>query len=167
MLLIGRMNKKTKLKTLSYDGEVCDVPINGVIFKNDKHIITLIKNKFELYDISQSRYTLYLTAVSIKNKVIRINILESSTFNKLRAHLFYKILIDLGYILWTDEQSDGGKMVWEKLAKIRGVKIHGWYKNNPVNIDYSKDDEMIYITPTENKNKQHDVIKHLSLIGYK
>ena len=59
------------------------------------------------------------------------------------------------------------ELVWEKLAKIRGVKIHGWYNNNPVNIDYSKDDEMIYITPTENKNKQHDDTKHLSLIGYK
>ncbi len=167
MLLIGRMNKKTKLKTLSYDGEFCGAPVNNIIFENDKYLITLVKNKFELYDISQGRYTLYLTAVSIKNKVIRINILESSTFNRLRAHLFYKILIDLGYILWTDEQSDGGHAVWRRLSKYPDVNIHGWDGKQAVNLDIIDDEEQMFISVFDKKDEIYNSIKKITLVGHK
>ena len=166
MLLIGEMNKKKSPKALSFDGGECLRPYEGIIFENHKYIITLNKLKFELYDKSQKRFTLYLTATSIKNKVIRVNILESSTYNKIKAHLFYKKILELGYVLWTNEQSFGGRRVWEKLSKIKKVDVHGWLYDRPVNIDLNEDTEIIYIEPSETKGGHHEDIKHLTLIAH-
>lgn len=51
--------------------------------------------------------------------------LKSSLDNKLKAHHFYKHLITKhNVILAGDAQSEGGMKVWQRLKKMKGIKIH-------------------------------------------
>ena len=100
---------------------------------------------FYVYDKKQRRFTMYLTAHSVKNNVIEISILGSTTYNKLKAYDFYHELIKHGYTLYTNEQSEGGQLVWSKLSKFKDVNIHGWYNGKAVNVSLSKDNDEIYL----------------------
>ena len=70
--------------------------------------------------------------------------LASSDDNTFPAHELYHHLLKHGHVaaLVADEQSPGGRKVWEKLAKKKDVNIHGWdptYRK-PVNIKVGEDD---------------------------
>lgn len=100
---------------------------------------------FYVYDKKQRRFTMYLTTYSVKNNVIKINLLGSTTYNKLKAYDFYHELIRHGYTLYTNEQSEGAQLVWSKLSKFKDVNIHGWYNGKAVNVSLSKDGDEIYL----------------------
>ena len=100
---------------------------------------------FCVYDKSQKAFTLYLSAYSVIKMVIKINILGSTKNNKLKAHDFYHELIKRGYTLYSNEQSEGGQLVWSKLSKFKDVNIHGWYNGKPVNISLANDSDEIYL----------------------
>jgi hypothetical protein len=34
-----------------------------------------------------------------------------------------------------DDQSEGAKRMWQRLAKKRGMNVHGWHRGKPVNLD--------------------------------
>lgn len=70
--------------------------------------------------------------------------LASSDDNTVPAHELYHHLLKHGHVtaLVANEQSQGGRKVWEKLAKKKDVNIHGWDPNSrkPVNIKFGEDD---------------------------
>lgn len=167
MLLIGDMSKKTNLKAVKNDGKICDTPTKNIIYRTETHIITLFENKFEVYDLLQQRYTLYMSAVSIRQNVIRINILESSTHNTFKAHQLYHVLIEMGYILWTDQQSNGGHAVWRRLSKYPDVNIHGWDGKQAVNLDIIDDEEQMFISVFDKKDEIYNSIKKITLVAHK
>jgi len=39
------------------------------------------------------------------------------------------------------EQSEGGKKIWQRLAKKKGLSVHGWSKGKAVNVDPQDDEE--------------------------
>jgi hypothetical protein len=68
--------------------------------------------------------------------------LASSPENTLKAHKFYHHLITHHNIsIQDDSSSPGNKKVWERLAKMPGVNIHGWSKGKPVNVVPHEDNE--------------------------
>ena len=101
-----------------------------------------------VYDKIQKRFTMFLRVkepIKPNKKVLKIDIIYSSSFNKLKAYDFYHKLIQDGYVLFTNMQSEGGQLIWSKLYKFKDVNIHGWYRGKAVNVDLNKDNDEIYI----------------------
>ena len=118
------------------------------LFEFGNYVVYYTSKKYDIfcvYDKSQKAFTLYLSAYSVKKMVVKINILGSTKNNKLKAHDFYHELIKHGYTLYSNEQSEGGQLVWSKLSKFKDVNIHGWYNGKPVNISFAKDSDEIYL----------------------
>ena len=68
--------------------------------------------------------------------------LASTPKNRVKAVDFYHYLITKhGLTLVSDDQSPGAKRVWEKLAKLKDVTVHGWLKGKPVNVIPGEEDE--------------------------
>lgn len=67
--------------------------------------------------------------------------LASHSSNKLKAHDFYHHLLKHHLTaLVADQQSPGGKAVWEKLSKKRDINIHGWSNGKPINVKFGEDE---------------------------
>lgn len=70
---------------------------------------------------------------------------ENNPFPMVELYTF--LIKDLNLILSTSEQSIAGRKVWAKLARVPGIKIHGWIggiTGTPVNISLNKDQELVY-----------------------
>lgn len=68
--------------------------------------------------------------------------LSSLNINTVPAHIFYATIIKLENIsLEAKDQSIGAKKVWEKLAKMPGINVHGWLNGEPVNVTPHPDNE--------------------------
>ena len=95
-----------------------------------------------------------------------IHTLSAAKDSGKKAHDFYHHLIRKHNIaLSTDKQSTGGRNVWEKLRKKRGINIHGWdpKTKKPVNV-HSGDDEAYHHEKSKDKS---DGSKRLHLIAHK
>ena len=98
----------------------------------------------------------------LRNGVLHNLYLASHKDNTLPAHKFYSHLLNKEHItaLASKNQSPGAKSVWGKLSKEKGVNIHGWYKNKPVNIKYGEDE-------THDAKKGDPSIRDMELVAHK
>ena len=95
---------------------------------------------YHAYDPKTKRSTIAVYGKEHKGVLSSLNLASHKT-NTLKAHDFYHHLLKHHLTaLATDTQSEGGKGVWEKLAKKPGVKIHGWSKGKPVNVKFGEDE---------------------------
>lgn len=76
-----------------------------------------------------------------RNGVLTVGGAASTGKSDIKMHDFYHYLIKnhVKALVGTNH-SPGAKKVWQRLAKKRGVDLHGWHKNKEVNLD--SQDEM-------------------------
>lgn len=66
----------------------------------------------------------------------QVDTVAASNKNRVPAHKFYAWIIKKKNIILVsgNEQSEGGKKVWERLSKEPGIGMHGWLNGKPVNL---------------------------------
>lgn len=98
---------------------------------------------FSAHDPETGRSTLAVQGHHGNGVLSKLN-LAAAKDNTFPAHEFYHHLLKKGHVkaLVADHQSAGGKRVWEKLSKKRGVGIHGWdpKKEVPLNVKFGEDE---------------------------
>jgi len=116
---------------------------------------------FHAYDPEKKKSTITVQG-RLRNGVLHNLYLASHKDNTLPAHKFYSHLLNKEHItaLASKNQSPGAKSVWGKLSKEKGVNIHGWYKNKPVNIKYGEDE-------THDAKKGDPSIRDMELVAHK
>jgi hypothetical protein len=69
-------------------------------------------------------------------KVYEIDTADS-TGKGPKAHIVYRKILESGHAvaLIGKSHSEGGQKIWQKLAKERGITIHGWYRGKAININ--------------------------------
>jgi hypothetical protein len=100
-----------------------------------------------------------------RNNVMSIRSTVANDESSIKAFDVYLHLIKQGKILASDsKQSEGGKRIWEKLAKTRGVNVHGWYRGKAVNIKMGDDET--HIEPHDSSHGRNE-IKNMIMIASK
>jgi hypothetical protein len=100
-----------------------------------------------------------------RNNVMHIRTTAAHDQSTVKAHDVYHHLIKQGKTLASDsKQSEGGKRIWQKLAKIRGVNVHGWHKGKAVNVKMGDDE-----THTEpgDDSYGYGAVKNMILVAHK
>lgn len=100
-----------------------------------------------------------------RNNVMHIRSTAAHDNSTVKAHDVYHHLIKQGKTLASDsKQSEGGKRIWQKLAKTRGVNVHGWHKGKAVNVKMGDDE-----THTEPGDVSHGygAVKNMILVAHK
>ena len=101
--------------------------------------------------------------------------------NKFPAHeLYHHLITKHNHVMTSDEQSDGGHKIWQRLSRKKGVNVHGWDndKNKPVNIDKhlrdktethrGRDINQSFDDHPEHDNyEDHNDIRHMILVAHK
>jgi len=74
--------------------------------------------------------------------VLKVGGASSTGDSSIKMHDFYHHLLKhhVKALVGTDH-SEGAKKVWQKLAKKRGVSLHGWHKGKAVNLDPGDESE--------------------------
>jgi hypothetical protein len=69
-------------------------------------------------------------------KVFQIDTADS-TGKGPKAHIIYRKILESGHAvaLVGKSHSEGGQKIWQKLARERGISIHGWYRGKAININ--------------------------------
>lgn len=76
-----------------------------------------------------------------RNDVLHIRSTAAHEESTVKAHEVYHHLLNHGKTLASDsKQSEGGRRIWQKLAKTRGINVHGWQNGAPVNVKVGEDD---------------------------
>ena len=86
-----------------------------------------------------------------KTKVLDIGITDS-TGEGPKMHKVYHKILQSGHstTLVGHSHSEGGQKIWQNLSSMRGVSVHGWHKNKPVNLE-PKDPEDTHATDKESE----------------
>lgn len=116
------------------------VPQNDVYAKHK-----LIDDKGELHiDLTGRAY-------ASNKKSLYISTVSSSGKSPVKVHEYYHHLLKSGHydtLIGSEHSKGGGDEVWRRLAKMPGIKVHGWKKHDydekkgePVNIDPQNPDE--------------------------
>lgn len=116
---------------------------------------------FHAYDPEKKRSTITVQG-RLRNGVLHNLYLASHDENTLPAHKFYSHLLNKEHVtaLASKSQSPGAKSVWGKLAKEKGVGIHGWHKGKPVNVKVGEDE-------THDVKKGDPSIRDMELVAHK
>jgi hypothetical protein len=114
----------------------------------------------------KSKVTLVLSTV-MKGNYDVINVVEAKKNNSFPAVKLYEFLIKkLGLTLVTNQQSEGGKRIWQNLCKVKGINVYGWdFKTNvPINTDVRlKDTDDLYVSKQE--QRYHSDTARINLVA--
>ena len=81
-----------------------------------------------------------------RKNVMHVRSTAAHDESTVKAHEVYHHLIKQGKVLASDsKQSEGGKRIWHKLAKTRGVNVHGWHNGKAVNVKVGDDETHIEV----------------------
>lgn len=85
--------------------------------------------------------------------------------NTIKAHELYAHLIKHHKLILTSgaNQSEGGKKIWQRLSKVKGINVHGWHKNEPININPLDDTETHH---HDKKDKNLNYITKMRLVAH-
>ena len=86
-----------------------------------------------------------------KAKTFTVDVADS-TGKGPKMHKIYHKILQSGHsnTIVGKSHSPGGQKIWQNLSKQRGVSVHGWHKNQPVNIN-AKDPEETHVTHDETR----------------
>ena len=101
-----------------------------------------------------------------RNSVMSQILLIANKGNTIKAHEFLHHLTTKHdkTMVW-DKHSIGGKIAVQKLAKMKGVSSHGWYKGKPININAS-DDEYTH-GPSQSSSSEEKEARDTLLVTHK
>lgn len=73
-------------------------------------------------------------------------------------HIYHHLITKHHYIITSNEQSEGGKHIWSKLSKMKGVNVHGYdpQTKKPHHVDLEKDHPEETHISNRNKDKIYD-----------
>jgi hypothetical protein len=154
--------KKKGFKHISSDTHHDYYANHGV--KNDAYIHNA--THYIAHNKTTNRIEQHVSGKQNKAKNFHISTLSGAHGATVKAHDFYHHLIKKHNIsLSTDKQSTGGRNVWEKLRKKRGIGVHGWdpKTKKAVNV-HSGDDEAYHHEKSRDKS---DGAKRLHLVAHK
>lgn len=101
-----------------------------------------------------------------RNNVMHVRSTAAHDESTVKAHEVYHHLIKQGKTLASDsKQSEGGKRIWHKLAKTRGVNVHGWHKGKAVNVKVGDDDT--HVEPHDQGKHGTSHVKNMILVAHK
>lgn len=98
-----------------------------------------------------------------KNGVLTRLLLAANKGNKIKGHEFLHHLVTYhDKVLVWDVHTIGGKIVTERLSKMKGINTHGWSEGQPINL--TVDDEEYTHGPKGIRGKTHEEISAANMI---
>jgi hypothetical protein len=162
-----KMGKDEKVTGDTVIGKALDaVKTKGKQFETipvGDHTIWFNKDKFsQLYVVNRNGIVDGYLAGEIHNGVLTIDGADSNGRGPKMPDIYSEILRKG----WADAitsdaiQSVGGQRIWQKLAKQKGIVVHGWddLEDKPLNVDLKSDDdeEDVWVDGDELTNPEKD-----------
>jgi hypothetical protein len=133
---------------------------NAELKKNRPYLIGKISDKFRLagiddvngktiaaYDLKENRYAAFLQIQHFfggaPNVFATLVVSADKPYRgiNLPTMLYATLIQEEGMILISDEtQTEGGKSIWEKLAKVKGIAVYGYNTNTKKVFQVDMDD---------------------------
>lgn len=119
----------------SYDGELLGNFLNHNVYCEKYDRYGRLRPTYILTDASDD-VKIVLRVKSKGRNSWQVDTVAASNKNTIPTHKFYAWIIKKKNIILVsgNEQSEGGKKVWERLSKEPGIGMHGWLNGKPVNL---------------------------------